>query len=140
MRNRIIRTLAVGVGAGALVLGMAAPALAAPAPVEVTKLPANVKIATDGSVNLNVVDAAVCAEGTTGFTAWIPGKQDAVTPSVGCSGTTLVGTVVPNAASKKKNAVVKFVAMSGENKIVQTMVVHVLKTKTPPGQAKKAAS
>jgi hypothetical protein len=136
MSTRMIRTLALAVGAGALVLGAAAPAMAVTAPTPVTTLPANVKIATDGSIALNVANAAVCAATPTEFKAFSPGKQDAVTTSASCSGTTLVGTVTPT-ASKKKNAVVKFTSTVNGEKVVQTLVVHVNRAK--PGNGNKPA-
>lgn len=135
MPTGIIRTLAVGAGAGALLLGMAGPALAA---TSVTTLPANVKIASTDTVAVNVPNAAVCAAGFTDFRAFIPGRQDAVAVSgQACSGTTLVATVTPT-ASAKKNAVVKFTSMVNGQMVVQTLVVHVDKAKPAnPGQGKK---
>lgn len=100
------------------------------AETKVTTLPANVKIGTSDVVVLEVTGATVCASGLSTVTASAPGKskQNAVTWSaVVCDAGVLRGTVAPNAASHKKNGVVKFNAAnatSGE-KVVATLVVHV---------------
>ena len=126
MTTRVLRTLAVGAGVGALVLGMAAPALAV---TNVTSLPSNVKIAANDTVQVTVAGAAVCAPGTTGFRAFIPGRQDAVAiTNAQCTDGTLTALITPP-ASAKKNAVVKFTSLSGDAKVVQTLVVRVDKAK-----------
>jgi hypothetical protein len=138
------RMLAAGAAAAAALVAVSAgPALAdTPAPVSVTKLPANVTIAPGGSVSVQVVGAAVCAAGTTNFAAGVPGRQDAVTlpplntPGAYCgtgpSAGNLNVTVSDNPNSTKKNAVVKFSATNADgSKVVQTMVVHISASKTP---------
>jgi hypothetical protein len=97
------------------------------------------KITAQDVISVNVPNAPVCT-GTTGFVAVVAGRQDAVTlatpgvaNSAACNGTTLTATVTPT-SSVKKNAVVKFsstVTATGE-KVVQTLVVHVDKSK--PGK------
>lgn len=136
MKGTRMRTV-VAVGASALMMLGAGltPAAAALAPVVVDKLPANVKLADDQAVSVNVVAAPVCAAGTEQFKAFVPGKHDAVTgyAAAVCEAGTLKATITENLSSKKKSAVVKFTAIvtaSGE-KVVQTMVVHVTKTKAP---------
>jgi len=125
----------VGVVAAAMLVATGSLFAASPAfgaETKVTSLPANVKIAVGDVVTLEVAAATVCAPGLSAVTASAPGKskQNAVTWSgVVCNAGMLKGSVVPNAASKKKNGVVKFTATNattGEN-VVATLVVHVMK-------------
>lgn len=127
-----MRKTPIALASGALLAAgavLATPALAAP--VAVTSLPAEVTIPVGGSVSVNVPNAAVCATGTTNFRAFIPGNQDAVVlenlPGAGCSAGQLNYTITDNANSRKKNAVVKFVAFGTDSKakVVQTLVVHI---------------
>lgn len=135
--NNARKTVAGLAGVLALLLVSAAPASAA---VDVSSLPSNVKVAVGDTVSVSVLGAAVCA-GTTGVKAFTPGKQDAVTvttPAACSAEGTLTATITPKATSPKKNAVVKFTAMKGEEKIVQTLVVKVTGKTNKPGNGPRS--
>jgi hypothetical protein len=163
MRNRIIRTLAVGVGAGALVLGMAAPALAAD--YNVNEYPAKVVATWNQSVALSYsspdTNVDVCAPGVWAWTARAVGQKKAVTevtPTVTCAEGSKVATVTFTTVAQspfkkdKANVVLKLIATQvlapDSTETPQKMVFStVLKVKAPAvaaalnkGQAKKAAS
>jgi len=126
--NRMRVILAGGFVAGVSLL-VAAPAFA-DVPVQVTSLPAEVRIPAGGSVSVNVPNAAVCAAGTSNLKVSVAGNQDAVAPltvpGAGCSAGQLNYSIVDNPNSLKTNAVVKFTAdRSKGGRIVQTLVVHV---------------
>ena len=144
MSIRTIRTLALTVGAGALVLGAAGPALAAD-PISVTSLPGKVKMATTDTVQVRVAAAEGFACGTEGVTwvAKVPGKQDAVklSTSAPCTPEGLAVDVQSNDASKKKNAVVKLIGTNADGgKSVMTLVVKVTGKNGNPGKGGKPSS
>lgn len=125
----------VGAVAAATLVGMGSLFAATPAVAAETKvasLPANVTIGVGDVITLQVAAATVCTPGLSAVTASVPGKskQNAVTWSgVVCDAGILKGSVVPNAASRKKNGVVKFTATNATTgeKVVATLVVHVTK-------------
>ncbi len=139
MAKRIIRTLALGAGAGALVLGMAGPAMAAE--ISVTELPKRVVMTTADTIQVRVATPegfACTADGALGnWVAFIPGKQDAVALSTKtpCLAGVLTLDVTSNSASPKKNAVVKLVGTGTEDaKVVLTMSVKVTGKTAKPGK------
>ena len=131
MSKRISHTLALALGAGALVLGSAGPALAA-SPGPVTTLPANAEVAANDSLSVSVADSPVCATGYVDLVSFNPGKgnRDVVTVAVLCADGTLTATVTPT-GSAKKSTVVKFSSMVDGKKVTQSLVVHV----TPAAEA-----
>lgn len=159
MSARTIRTLALTAGAAALVVSAAAPAMAVDLTVD--KLPANVKLAAaDQLINVAIPQAnqpvgfqcGLAANVT--WTAFVPGKQDAVLldgksapVTLTCANNTLSFVVSANNASRKKNAVVKVVATTpganvddpaDDTKAVLTLVVHKVKTAKAPNANKPA--
>jgi hypothetical protein len=153
---RIIRTIALGASAGALVLGMAAPAMAAD---PITELPAKASLSATADPaevimvsipDTNQPEGLKCGPGVT-WKAWIPGRQDAVMLAVGAnaparsvefdcaapSPLALSVTVNPDPRAKK-NAVVKFIGVNSatNQKAVMTLVVKVTnKAKVKPSNA-----
>jgi len=160
MRKHTIRTLAVGVGAGALVLGMAAPAMAAAAD-PVNQLPAKVKLGNSDTVDVTLTVPGSCDTANWTWTTRTVGQKfgvASVTP-IGCDGpsgaqtwtVTAADLGAPDAKKKKANAVVKFIltptadyvaANPDAARSVKSLVVKVNaktgKPTTNPGQAKKA--
>lgn len=131
----------VGIAVAAASLALASPASAAD-PVKVTSLPDEVTIDAGGSVSVNVPNAAVCAQGTSNLTVFVPGNQDAVAPlnipGAGCSAGQLNYTIVDNPNSLKRNAVVKFTAKGANGgRVVQTLVVRVNGDQQGQGQANR---
>ena len=127
MSKRVARSVALMVGAGALVLGAAAPAMAAD--VNVTSLPGKAKlVVANGDVaKVNAPLGMPCAD-VSEWTVRIPGKQDAVIKptDLGCTGDMVTATINFSTTSNKKNAVVKFVGLkSAGGKVVKTVVVKV---------------
>ena len=135
MSTRMIRTLALAAGAGALVLGAAGPAMADD---EATPNPYKFSVAkdaVDATLEAKYDPAAttsVCPVNTT-WTARVPGRQDAIVPNnpvVTCVNGMLSLKVSDNRTSNKKNAVIKIVGTSTDvnvtSKIVKTFVVKVL--------------
>lgn len=160
MSTRMIRTLAIAAGAGALVLSAAAPAMAADTSID--KLPAKAKIATTEKVNVLIPAANqpvgfVCGTANVTWSARVPGKQDAVLiapvapatalTSICDAGNNIALTVSSNSASAKKNAVVKFTGVdtkgtpetTDDTKSVMTLVVKVTGKTGNPGKGNKPA-
>ena len=135
MDTRIIRTLAVGAGAGALVLGMAAPALADD-PINPYKFTVAVNEVKTLSAKFDPVGSTPCPANTT-WTARTAGKQNAitVTPAASCDPATgmLSVQVAENPNSKKKNAVVKITGVNSDSTIAPIVKTFVVKV---TGQAK----
>jgi hypothetical protein len=160
MSARIARTIALGVGAGALVLSTAGPALAADTTID--KLPGKATITTSEKVNVSIPAANqpagfVCGTANITWMAKVPGKQDAVklndglvpvTIACGAPDSPIVLTVTANSGSAKKNAVVKFIAINNngttgvdetedDTKAVMTLVVKVTGKEGNPGKSNK---
>ena len=138
MDTRIIRTLAAGVGAGALVLGMAAPALAATNHT-VTTFPAKVAAAPGDTVALSFTGPAggdIC-NGAWSWSVRVVGQRSGIAtplPAVTCTATSNVATVTltvatPTTKRGKANSVVKLVAApvapNTADAVVLTTVVKV---------------
>lgn len=150
MSTRMIRTLAIAAGAGALVLSAAAPAMAADT---VTKLPAKTTITKDVGVAVAIPAANqpvgfTCGTANVTWTARVPGKQDAILISaVTCTEGVLGLNVTSNNASAKKNAVVKFTGVDSkgtpettdDTTSVMTLVVKVTGKTGNPGKGNKPA-
>lgn len=152
MSTRILRTLAVAAGAGALVLSAAAPAMAADT---VTELPGRTTVtsAAGTSVAIPVANQPAgftCETANVTWTARVPGKQDAIliSPVAGtslCSEGAISLAITSNSASKKKNAVVKFTGVNtmgtpettDDTKSVMTLVVKVT-DRAKPGKGPRS--
>jgi hypothetical protein len=115
MNKRTIKTIAVGVGAGALVLGMAGPAVAAALP-GINELPAKVKMAYGDTVTVTLTVPGSCdAANWTWSTRTVGQKAGATVAQGACEAATGAQTWTVTAANlgdkkrKKANAVVKFI-------------------------------
>lgn len=138
MDTRFIRVLAVGAGAGALVLGMAAPATAATNHT-VNSFPAKVAAAPGDTVALSFAGPAggdIC-NGSWSWSVRAVGQRSGIVaplPAVTCAPTTNVATVTltvatPTTKRGKANSVVKLVAApvapNTADAVVLTTVVKV---------------
>ena len=157
MSARIARTIALGVGAGALVLGTAAPAFAADTTID--RLPGKATISTSEKVTVAIPVANqpagfACGTANVTWVARVPGKQDAIRLNGGlvpvtavCGAENVLGlTVTSNQDSAKKNAVVKFIATNNngtvdttddDTRAVMTLVVKVTGKTGNPGKGPK---
>ena len=120
MTARMIRTLALGAGAAALVVGAAAPAMAAdPVNHSVTTLPSKVVVAKSDTVTVTIDTPAnfTCAQaaslGAVGWSTKVVGQKAAVASvsavNCGVAGKSTWTISIAN-LDTKKNAVVKFIA------------------------------
>ena len=140
MSKRVARSVALMVGAGALVLGAAAPAMAADNAFTNDTLPGKVslKASESATVTLTTPDGFNCA-------SWDVNKKNVGqkrargSVQVTLNGATCVGSVatftvmvVPE-YTKKANVVVKFIVTNDEGtaKSVETLVVKVNKDAKP---------
>lgn len=143
MSTRMIRTLALAAGAGALAIGAAAPAMAAPVDHPVSTFPAKVVAAPADTVTLTYVGAAggdIC-NGTWAWSVKVVGQRSGIAaplPAVTCTATTNTATVkltvaTPTTKKAKANSVVKLVAApvapNTADAVVLTTVVKVNPTK-----------
>jgi hypothetical protein len=142
MSARIARTIALGVGAGALVLSTAGPAFADD-PVNPYKFSiANTWTAGNAlsaPVDVDGVDPVLTCANYGAWTARVPGRQDAITVGTpSCTDATL-SVPVTVTASAKKNAVIKLVSTTSPDgtKVVKTFVVKVTGKTGNPGKGNK---
>jgi len=143
MSTRIIRTLAIAVGAGALVLGAAAPAMAAPVDYPVSTFPAKVSALPGDTVSLSYTAPGICDTAVWTWNYRVVGQRSgiATTPAVAlaCNGTTVslkLTVATPTTKRGKANSVVKLVAApvapSTADAVVLTTVVKVNHKKGKP--------
>lgn len=140
MSARMIRTLALGVGAAALVVGAAAPAMADDSGVGASKLsiPTNTA-AKDYQVMFEEGSNPVtpCPANVTSWSAKTASKQMTaivVAPTASCADGKITVNVATQPVSKKKNAVIKVIGVSSTDatvKVVKTIVVKVTGTAKP---------
>ena len=151
MSARIARTIALGVGAGALVLGAASPALADDIGAGASKI--SIPNGT-GAVLYSVpfdqgAPETPCPAAATAWMAKTASKNMkavVVTPAASCENTGPSGggvvkvTIAAPAEAKKRNAVVKVIGTSATDatvKVVKTIVVKVTGT-AKPGKGPKS--
>ena len=141
MSTRMIRTLAIAAGAGALVLSAAAPAMAA-TNYPVSTFPAKVSAVPTDTVALTFVGPAgsdICNTTLWTWSVKVVGQRSGIVtplPAVGCASNTATATVTvatPTTKRGKANSVVKLVATpvapSTADAVVLTTVVKVNATK-----------
>ncbi len=153
MPKRMIRTIALAVGAGALVLGSAAPAMADDHGVGASKL--NIPNGTPASnysvaFNQNAPETP-CPTNVTSWSAQTASKNMkaiSVVLAASCAnaGPNGGGVITVNIAApaevKKRNAVVKVIGTSSTDatvKVVKTIVVKVTGKSGNPGKGNKPA-